>query len=113
TFGDPALAVDRHGSFYYASLGANAAGNSLVFVGRSTDGGRSFQPGVTVAVDPGSDKEWIAAGPDPLNHDRDNVYVTWTSFQFNAAGQTTGSRLRLGRSTDGGQTWTLSTLFAP
>jgi len=107
TFGDPALAVDRHGNFYYASLGANAAGNSLIFVGKSSDGGDSFGPGVTVQLDPGSDKEWIAAGPDPTNFARDNVYVTWTSFGAN------NSVLKLGRSTDGGQTWTVSTAFTP
>jgi len=107
TFGDPALTVDRSGNFYYASLGANAAGRSLIFVGKSADGGRTFQPGSTVALDPGSDKEWIAAGKDPLHPERDNVYVTWTSFK------SASSQLMLGRSTDGGQTWTTSTLFAP
>src|SRR5207244_2700177 len=107
TFGDPSVTVDRQGNFYYASLGANAAGQSLVFVGKSSDGGRSFQPGVTVAVDPGSDKEWIAAGPDPLRPDRANLYVTWTSFQASS------SQLMLARSTDGGQTWSQSTIFAP
>jgi hypothetical protein len=113
TFGDPAVTVDRSGNFYYSSLGADAAGHSLVFVGKSPDRGHSFQPGVTVAVDPGADKEWIASGPDPLHPERDNVYVTWTSFQFNAKGQTVSSQLRLARSTDGGQTWSASTLFAP
>ncbi len=107
TFGDPAVTVDRQGNFYYASLGANAAGNSLIFVGRSTDGGDTFGAGVTVALDPGSDKEWIAAGPDPLHPLNDNVYVTWTSF---GAGN---SVLKMGRSTDGGQTWSVSTIFTP
>jgi hypothetical protein len=107
TFGDPSLAVDRHGNFYYSSLGANAAGQSLVFVGKTTDRGRTFQPGSTVAIDPGADKEWIAAGKDPLNPERDNVYVTWTSFQANS------SQLMLGKSTDGGQTWSVSTAFVP
>ncbi len=107
TFGDPSVTVDRQGNFYYASLGANAAGASLVFVSRSTDGGSTFQPGVTVAIDPGSDKEWIAAGPDPLHPERDDIYVTWTSFKA------ASSQLMLGRSTDGGQTWTTSTVFAP
>lgn len=107
TFGDPALTVDRHGNFYYASLGADAAGRSLVFVSHSTNGGDTFQPGVTVALDPGSDKEWIAAGPDPTAPGRDNVYVTWTSFGTN------NSVLKLGRSTDGGQTWSVSTIFTP
>src|SRR5262249_62135759 len=86
---------------------ANAAGQSLIFVGKSTDGGTSFAPGVTVAIDPGSDKEWIAAGPDPLHPLNDNVYVTWTSFKA------ASSQLMLGRSTDGGQTWTVNTVFAP
>jgi hypothetical protein len=113
TFGDPAVTVDRTGNFFYASLGADASGNSLVFVGKSTDGGTTFHSGVTVALDPGVDKEWIGAGPDPINPGRDNVYVTWTSFKFNAKGQTIGSQLMLGKSTDGGQTWTTSTLFAP
>jgi hypothetical protein len=107
TFGDPSVTVDRQGNFYYASLGANAAGQSLVFVGKSTDRGRSFQPGVTVALDPGSDKEWIAAGPDPLHPERDNVYLTWTSFKA------ASSQLMLARSTDGGQTWSQSTIYAP
>jgi hypothetical protein len=107
TFGDPAVTVDRAGNFYYSSLGATSAGQSLLFVGKSGDGGRTFGPGSTVALDPGVDKEWIAAGPDPLAPSRDNVYVTWTSFKANS------SQLMLGRSTDGGQTWTVSTLFAP
>jgi hypothetical protein len=107
TFGHPSVTVDRQGNFYYASLGANAAGQSLVFVSKSTDHGTTFQPGVTVAIDPGSDEEWIAAGPDPLQPLRDNLYVTWTSFTAAT------STLKLGRSTDGGQTWVTSTLFAP
>ncbi len=73
------MTVDRSGNFFYASLGADAACRSLVYVSKSTDGGRTFQPGVTVALDPGVDKEWIAAGPDPLNPGRDNIYVTWTA----------------------------------
>src|SRR5712692_2687849 len=42
TFGDPALAVDRAGNFYYASIGADAAGSSDMMVGKSTDGGATF-----------------------------------------------------------------------
>jgi hypothetical protein len=107
TFGDPSLAVDRHGDFFYSSLGANAAGQSLVYVSRSMDGGRTFQPGSTVALDPGADKEWIAVGKDPANPQRDNVYVTWTSFKA------ASSQLMLGVSHDLGQTWTVSTVYAP
>jgi len=107
TFGDPAVAVDRAGNFFYASLGANAAGNSNVYVSRSTDRGRTFQTGVTVATDPGADKEWIGVGKDPQVPTRDDVYVTWTSFKA------ASSQLMLGKSTDGGQTFSISTIFAP
>src|SRR5206468_7081416 len=107
TFGDPSVAVDRQGNFYYASLGANAAGQSLLFVGKSLDRGRTFQPGVAIALDPGVDKDWIAVGPDPAVPTRDNIYVTWTSFKA------ASSQLMLGKSIDGGQTWTVSTLYAP
>src|SRR2546426_8086116 len=49
----------------------------------------------------------MAVGPDPGSKNRDNVYVTWTSFQ------STGQQLRFGRSTDGGATWVTKTIFAP
>ncbi len=107
TFGDPTLDIDRHGNFYFAGLGADAAGNSTVQVNKSTDGGKTFGPAVLVQQDDGSDKEWIAVGPDPKQPGRDNVYVTWTSFQAS------GAQLRLGRSLDGGATWNDSIVYAP
>src|SRR5262249_28937323 len=63
---------------------------------------------VVVQQDDGGDKEWIAVGKDPLVPGRDNVYVTWTSFQDDGSAQ-----LRFGRSTDGGATWSTKTIFAP
>ncbi len=107
TFGDPSIDVDRHGNFYFAGLGADAAGKFTIQVNKSTDGGRTWSDAVVVQQDDGSDKEWLAVGPDPAHHNQDNVYVTWTSFQ------TTGAELRFGRSTDGGATWTSKTIFAP
>ncbi len=107
TFGDPALDIDRRGNFYFANLGADATGASTVQFNKSTDGGRTFSPAVVVQQDDGSDKDWIAVGPDPQHPQRDNVYVTWTSFQAS------GAQLRLGRSIDGGATWTVSIVYAP
>jgi hypothetical protein len=107
TFGDPSISVDRHGVFYFANLGANASGRSTIQVNKSTDGGHTWSPGVVVQQDDGSDKEWIAVGPDPSSKNRDNVYVTWTSFQQTAC------QLRFGRSTDGGATFTAKTILVP
>jgi hypothetical protein len=108
TFGDPSVGVDRHGVFYFANLGADALKRSTIQVNKSTDGGNTWSDAVIVQQDDGSDKEWLAVGPDPATKSRDNVYVTWTSFQ------TTGTcELRFGRSKDGGATWTAKTIFVP
>lgn len=108
TFGDPSVDVDRNGNFFFAGLGADAAGNSTIQVNKSTDGGATWSPAVLVQQDDGSDKEWLAVGPDPKNSNRDNIYVTWTSFQDDGSAQ-----LRLGRSFDGGATWSTKVIFAP
>jgi len=114
TFGDPSVDVDRRGNFYFSCLGADALGRATVNVNKSTDGGRTWADPTVVQVDNGSDKEWLAVGPDPAHHNQDNVYVTWTSFQPRTP-PLTGSRseLRFGRSTDGGATWTAKTIFVP
>jgi hypothetical protein len=106
TFGDPSVGVDRHGVFYFANLAADAI-HGTVQVNKSTDGGNTWSPGVVVQEDDASDKEWLAVGPDPGNKNRDNVYVTWTSFQAAAC------ELRFGRSTDGGATFSARTIFVP
>ena len=107
TFGDPSLAMDRRGNIYYASLGTDAAGNGALIVNKSADNGSTFGTASVVVLDEGSDKEWLAIGPDPKVRGRDNLYVTWTSFTD------TGSELHLATSIDGGQTWSTKLLFAP
>jgi hypothetical protein len=107
TFGDPSVGVDRHGNFFFANLADDAAGHGAIAVNRSSDGGKTWSDGVIVQVDDGSDKEWLAVGPDPSVKSRDNVYVTWTSYQ------PTACELRFGRSTDGGATFTAKTILVP
>ena len=106
TFGDPSIGVDRHGNFFFANLAADAK-HGTIQVNTSTDGGNTWSPGVVVQEDDASDKEWLAVGPDPAVKSRDNVYVTWTSFQPAAC------ELRFGRSIDGGATFTAKTIFVP
>ncbi|HYS09490.1 MAG TPA: sialidase family protein [Myxococcales bacterium] len=117
TFGDPALAIDRRGNIFYASLGTDAAGeHGTLIINKSTDHGSSFGTATVVAVDDGSDKEWLAIGADPTAPSRDNIYVTWTSFitqVINGRPQTVASELWLARSTDGGTTFSSKRLFAP
>src|SRR6266699_3465692 len=106
TFGDPSIGVDRHGNFYFANLAADQV-HGTIQVNKSTDGGNTWSPGVVVQEDDASDKEWLAVGPDPGKMSRDNVYVTWTSFQAAAC------ELRFGKSIDGGATFTAKTIFVP
>jgi hypothetical protein len=106
TFGDPSVGVDRHGVFYFANLAADTV-HGTIQVNKSTDGGNTWSAGVVVQEDDNSDKEWIAVGPDPNVKSRDNVYVTWTSFQPAAC------ELRFGRSTDGGATFAAKTIYVP
>ncbi len=114
TFGDPSIDVDRRGNFYFSCLGIDALGRGTINVNKSTDGGRTWGDPTVVQVDNGSDKEWLAVGPDPAHRNQDNVYVTWTSFQPRTPPLTgTRSELRFGRSTDGGVTWTAKTIFVP
>jgi hypothetical protein len=107
TFGDPSVGVDRAGRFFYAGFGENEDGHIIVQINRSDDHGQTFGTGVTVVVDDGGDKEWLAIGPDPSVPTRDNLYVTWTHFTA------TGSELWLAKSTDGGVTWSTKPLFQP
>jgi len=106
SFGDPSIDVDRHGNFYYAQLGQDVDGTGAITVNKSSDG-VNWNNAVVAALDDGSDKEWLAVGPDPRRTEQENVYVTWTSFQ------NTGQQLRFAKSTDGGVTWTSKTIYAP
>jgi hypothetical protein len=107
TLGDPSVGVDRSGIFYYANLGLTADFRSTIQVTRSIDGGQTWSAAAVLQQDDGGDKEWLAVGPDPGKKNRDNVYVTWTSFQ------PTACELRFAKSADQGQTWTAKTIFVP
>jgi hypothetical protein len=106
TFGDPSIDADRHGKFYFAQLGQDVNGNGAITVNTSSDG-LHWNNAIVAALDNGSDKEWLAVGPDPFHKSQDNVYVTWTSFQ------STGQKLGFAKSTDGGVTWTSKFIYAP
>ncbi|XXX72432.1 sialidase family protein [Sorangium sp. So ce134] len=111
TLGDPVVRSDRRGVFHFVGLAQDALGQGGVQANRSTDGGRTWSEAVFVAQDNGADKSWLAVGPDPVRRRRDNLYVTWTSFQPPEA--PVRSELRFARSTDGGVTWTSKVVFAP
>src|SRR5690349_2028239 len=125
--GDPALSFGSRNTVYYANLVFSRAtvpdgdqGASGLVVSVSHDGGQTFgEPSIVqldgVAADGThtpttffNDKEWIAA--DPITGD---VYVSWTRFTFNAAGQYIESPIMVKKSTDQGRTWGAAVRVAP
>ncbi|NOT02186.1 MAG: hypothetical protein HOP29_16375 [Phycisphaerales bacterium] len=83
--GDPVLASDKDGNFYYSSLldgshqapsggcWASAAGSFLVDIFKSGNGGADW--GVQSVLAWGGDKQWLAV--DPAAAAGDNIYVAW------------------------------------
>jgi hypothetical protein len=99
--GDAALAVDRDGNFYFATLALDARSRSFVGVAKSNtiDGEVAFDEPVLISgleSDGFQDKELIAVDATGGRHDG-NVYIVWTEFPPRGA-----SRILFSRSTDGG-----------
>ncbi|MGE5701968.1 MAG: exo-alpha-sialidase [Clostridia bacterium] len=91
-FGDPVIAVDRNGVFYYGQIGQEIVGTVLQSVISVSTG--TITPTETITMNlpqvvgrgqnpaPGTnqDKEWITVGPDANNPGNEALYITWTDF---------------------------------
>ncbi|HEX8040910.1 MAG TPA: sialidase family protein [Chryseosolibacter sp.] len=83
-YGDPALAVDSKGNFYYFHLSDPTGGKGgydtekldRIVVQKSGDGGATWTEGESIGFNhpKDQDKEWAAVDT------RGNVYVSWTQF---------------------------------
>lgn len=113
-FGDPWLTSDRAGNMYYSTLALDAFnGNLDVAVAKSTDGGKTWSEPVPVTrpTFPSfytGDKDAIAAGPDPSTPSKDDLYVAYDDFSFDANTGDFFIGLPVARSTDGGASWQIS-----
>jgi hypothetical protein len=108
-WGDPSLAFDSRGRLFFAHLSNPHEGYWIdrIVVQRSLDGGRSFEAGVGIGLDPPrhQDKSWIAADLTGSRY-HDSLYVLWTEFdRYGSADPGDRSRVRFARSTDEGRTW--------
>jgi hypothetical protein len=110
--GDPTVARDDQGNFYFASLALGSAGlgtHSKIAFYEMPEGSNTFQL-VSVPVDVGSgelffaDKEYLAVGRDASG--QLHFYITWTFFSRAAA-----SPIMLTQSTDGVH-WTTTVVSA-
>ena len=110
---DPTLAFDSHGALYYGYIvvffgNGNGINATSMAVAKSTDGGKTYRSVTYFSEEGGTnhfnDKPMITADANPGSPFRDNVYVAWDA----ASGGSTSGGLRLGRSTDGGATFTVT-----
>ncbi len=125
--GDPAPAFDaRHDVVVMAQLqnvggqGGPWAVAGSVGVSRSTDGGVTWQPPVTVFKGQGAgigpatnavfwDKEYIGVDNSPTSPYFGRIYVTATRFLNGPQGSYAESPIYLSYSDDGGRTWSVPT----
>lgn len=110
-WGDPCLTFDALGNLYYGHLSNPPSPGywiDRIVVQKSTNGGVTWNSGVGIGYNPprkNQDKEWLIA--DMTNSPyRNNLYVTWTQFDYYGSSLSTdSSRILCSRSTDAGLTW--------
>jgi hypothetical protein len=108
----PTVAQER---FYLASIALATQtqfGPWIISVHRTLTGGLTWDTGTSASAPPAGiqklqDKPWLAVDTRVSGTGAGNVYVCWTSFRRGASGN---EGIRFARSTDGGLTWTQSTL---
>ena len=104
-WGDPALAVDTSGAFYFFHLSNPASGNWIdrIVCQKSEDKGQSWSDGSFMGLNgtKAQDKHWPVV-------DRTNnmIYVTWTQFDtYGSAAPTDSSIILFSKSSDAGLSW--------
>jgi hypothetical protein len=122
---DPALAFDSQGNAFFScvTFDVNTDASAVIVTRSPKEAGGSFYNNVPasgsqyIVVEDNSpnffhDKEFIVADAGPTSRFRDNVYVTWTVFEFGARcarpPALTGycsSAIYFSRSTDHANTW--------
>ena len=104
---DPSVGYDpKHDVWMITGLAITGTTGKAVLASRSLDGGLTWQAPVTVSQGGGGsfyDKEWITCDTTAASSFYGNCYVQWDDF-FQ------GNALKMSRSTDGGATWTPSSV---
>lgn len=109
-YGDPAVISDVKGDFYYFHL-ADPSGKGRsddawldrIVMQKSTDGGETWDEGVSIGNNPpkDQDKEWPAVHPR-----KQYVYTTWTQFdKYGLTDPNCHSNIMFSMSTNGGKKW--------
>ena len=104
-WGDPSLAVDTNGSFYFFHLSNPSFGNWIdrIMCQKKDDITSPWSDGTYTGLNgiKAQDKQWPVVDPTT-----NNIYVTWTQFDNYGSGFIADSSVILfSKSTDGGASW--------
>ncbi|MBK9733513.1 MAG: T9SS type A sorting domain-containing protein [Saprospiraceae bacterium] len=104
-WGDPVIAVDTAGHFYYFHLSNPQNGSWIdrIVCQKTTDIGDFWSDGSYAGLNGSKDqdKHWVVV--DPQNN---NIYMTWTQFDdYGSTLQTDSSHIMFSKSLDAGLTW--------
>lgn len=108
-WGDPCVVFDGAGNAYYGHLSNPADGYWIdrIVVQKSADGGRTWNDGAGVGLNPpkNQDKEWLAVDLTESPH-RNSIHMAWTEFDtYGSASPWDSSRVLFSSSRDAGITW--------
>jgi len=106
-YGDPCLFVDTSGAFYFQHLSNPPVGTGSwvdrIVTQRSTDGGKTYDPGSSVGKNGTKVQDKPAPAVNPFNND---LYVCWTQFDvYGSHNPADSSIILFSKSTDHGSTW--------
>ncbi len=104
-WGDPAIACDANGDFYFFHLSNPDEGNWIdrIVCQKSEDGGISWNNGSYTGLNGTKfqDKEWPT-----VDRTNNNIYVTWTQFDdYGSSVPEDSSNIMFSKSEDAGVTW--------
>jgi hypothetical protein len=104
-WGDPVLAVDTMGHFYYFHLSNPPNGSWIdrIVCQKSTDGGVTWSEGTYTGLNgvKAQDKHWAAV--DQTNN---NIYLSWTQFdKYGSTNPADSTLILFSKTLDGGATW--------
>ncbi len=106
-WGDPAIAVDTAGSFYFFHLSNPPSGNWVdrIVCQKSTNKGETWSDGSFAGLNRKKvqDKQWCA-----INRNNNHIYITWTQFDiYGSSNPRDSSVILFSKSVDEGITWSM------
>ncbi|MGB0402651.1 MAG: T9SS type A sorting domain-containing protein [Salibacteraceae bacterium] len=104
-WGDPVIAADTAGDFYFFHLSNPANGSWIdrIVCQKSTDVGKTWNDGTYTGKNgtKAQDKEWVSIDPKT-----NAIYMTWTQFdEYGTRIDSLKSNIMFSKSNDGGDTW--------